>query len=534
VLCDSLVLERWQASALRELVSNGDADPVAILTTNRKPNEPAERAGGLFKKVVQPSQRARAESIHDLLRTGAKDMPDIDLDGTDFRDELTALGLDFILYLGFDRSDARLARHAEHGLWRFKFGEGAKYDNYPPGVWEILAGDPVTAAALYAQMPDSETARVLRSGVYATIAHRSNANADQVLEDSAHWPAYAARRIGQELWADDLGSIDLPPATIPHLPPLSFRIRLAARLLMNKLARLPNLFLDDSWNVGLVDEPIQNFLAPSASRRATWFPNHDRNFYFADPMGATVNGRSVVLCESYDFRTELGSISALGIDDDKWTSVVTPVMQPKLHTSYPFLLTADGELYCVPETSQAGEAVLYRFTEFPARYQAAKCLLSGNPYLDPTLLKHADRWWLFCTSASDGEHSKLHVWYADDLFGEFLPHPLNPVKIDVRSSRPAGTPFTFQGRLYRPSQDCSRTYGGAVTINEIMELSPTAFHERPVASVRPLSGSGYEFGLHTLSRFGDMTLIDSKRRLFTGRGLREKTSSILKRMFTKR
>ena len=42
---------------------------------------------------------------------------------------------------------------------------------------------------------------------------------------------------------------------------------------------------------------------------------------------------------------------------------------------------------------------------------------------------------------------------------------LAAVKTDVRSARPAGTPFVYQGELYRPAQDCSRTYGGSIVIH---------------------------------------------------------------------
>src|SRR5213596_456309 len=55
--------------------------------------------------------------------------------------------------------------------------------------------------------------------------------------------------------------------------------------------------------------------------------------------------------------------------------------------------------------------------------------------------------------------------------GPWRPHPGNPVKVDVRSSRPAGGPFLFGGNLYRPAQDCSRTYGGGITINRVTHLS---------------------------------------------------------------
>ena len=38
-----------------------------------------------------------------------------------------------------------------------------------------------------------------------------------------------------------------------------------------------------------------------------------------------------------------------------------------------------------------------------------------------------------------------HVFHADSPFGPFTPHRRNPVKSDVRSARPAGKLFTWNG-----------------------------------------------------------------------------------------
>lgn len=537
VLCDSDALELWQSAAIRELLSDGYSDLVAVLTARQQAT--GSRGGGLFQAVVAPSQRDIADFADDIIRSGASELPRLCVNGEEqfganvdsaLRDELSALRLDFILYVGFGQCDSRIATHAVYGLWRFRFGDISKFFNYPPGIWEILAGDPVSSAMLCRQYPGGRSAVVLRSGAYATILHQPNANANQMLEDVSHWPAYVARNICKGLSEGTGESMDLPPVADPRWPGVGIRARLALSILKHKVARFPNLFFDDTWNVGLVNEPIHGFLKPDPSRHASWFPNRDRRVYFADPMGATIGDKRVVLCESYDFETQLGSISALDIDERGWIPAVVPVLRLQVHASYPYLFTVGDDLYCIPETSQARQATLYKLTDIRDRPSVMKKLLVDQACLDPTLFRHEGRWWLFCTDAVDGEHTKLHIWHAADLFGEFIPHPLNPVKIDVRSARPAGTPFTHEERLFRPSQDCSRTYGGAVTINEIMELSPTTFRERPVASVKPLMRSGYAHGIHTLSSFGEMTLIDSKRRLFTGRGLREKIASTLGRV----
>ena len=527
MLCDSPILERWQVATLRELLAGGDAEPAAIVVAEDRPHESAPSGGGAFAANMQPAARASEISIDEFVRSAGAAVPTF---GVERENALADLSLDFVLYLGFGPCDSTRASNAKHGLWRFRFGDAATYPNYPPGVWEVMSGDRVTVAVLCGQHPLAQVARSLRRGIFATILHQANANAEHVLAEVAHWPAYVARNIRLGQHDDDEEAIAMEAIAAPKLPALSIRLRLAWCLLKNTVARLPNLFFEDQWNVGLVDEPIHRFLTPDASRRVAWFPNRERNRYFADPMGADVGGAPAVLCEVYDYRTQLGSICALGVDDGRWRSTAAPTIPTKVHASYPFLFEEDEVVYCVPETSQARKAVLYEVTHLPDGYRAVRVLLPNVACIDPTLFKHENRWWLFCTDATDGEHMKLLVWYADDLRAAFVPHARNPVKIDVRSSRPAGTPFVHDGRLFRPSQDCSRTYGGAVTINEITQLSPTRFKETAVASIQPFPKSGYGAGLHTLSSFGDKTLIDGKRRILTGRGLRDKFAALTGRV----
>ena len=107
---------------------------------------------------------------------------------------------------------------------------------------------------------------------------------------------------------------------------------------------------------------------------------------------------------------------------------------------------------------------------------------------------------------------RLHVAFAERIEGPWHPHPGNPVRIDMSSSRPGGTPLVIDGVIHAPMQDCTRTYGGGIRILRIHKLTPSAFEaeagplwEAPDA-LRP-----YHRGFHTLSACGDLTLIDAKR-----------------------
>jgi hypothetical protein len=163
----------------------------------------------------------------------------------------------------------------------------------------------------------------------------------------------------------------------------------------------------------------------------------------------------------------------------------------------------------------SGRVLLYR--KEGEGWREVHTLFRGRKVVDPTLFKHDARYWLFYTLQDDGAFGnlKLHAHYADDLFGEWRPHVLNPLKCDITSSRPAGHVFHVDGVSYRPAQDCSATYGGALVINHILELTPTRFAEVSVARLTPDPIGPYPDGLHTINAMdGARTVVDGKRFVF--------------------
>jgi hypothetical protein len=137
------------------------------------------------------------------------------------------------------------------------------------------------------------------------------------------------------------------------------------------------------------------------------------------------------------------------------------------------------------------------------------------PLLDATLFQYGKDWWFGASvPAPKGAECELHLYYADELMGPWRPHPANPVKVDVRSARPGGTPFWHEGALYRPAQDCSRTYGGSVAFNRVVRLTRNSYIEECVARLEPAANATYARGLHTVSAAGNATLVDAKRNVF--------------------
>jgi hypothetical protein len=105
----------------------------------------------------------------------------------------------------------------------------------------------------------------------------------------------------------------------------------------------------------------------------------------------------------------------------------------------------------------------------------------------------------------------LHAYWAERIRGPWIGHAQNPVKLDARSSRPAGKLFRRNGRWIRPAQDCSATYGGAIALNELAHLTPEAYEERMIERLAP-PWPGENLGMHTLAHSEGLEVIDGRVR----------------------
>jgi len=283
---------------------------------------------------------------------------------------------------------------------------------------------------------------------------------------------------------------------------IAFCLFLAGR--RQALSMLRRLLLFERWNVGVCNIPIESLLDEAVELFPAWQPELSGFRYIADPFAAP-DRPSEILCELIDAWTfNRGVIARVHLEK----GIREIVIDQPFHLSYPFPFEAGGQEFCLPEASRSGRLVLYGRPNGDEDYSVS-CRLLDVPAIDPTVVFWNGKWWLFCTTP-ELPHANLGIWHTEDLNGPWLPHPLNPVKTDIRSARPGGTPFMWRGRLYRPTQDCSMTYGGAVNLMEVTWLDEHGFEERLVRRVAPCPGR-YSAGLHTVSTFGDRILIDGKR-----------------------
>ncbi|HBC07526.1 MAG TPA: hypothetical protein DC046_08085 [Rhodospirillaceae bacterium] len=289
--------------------------------------------------------------------------------------------------------------------------------------------------------------------------------------------------------------------------PAPWRLQIAT--LTNIAAMAIDLFTAEEWNVGTVmGDPAQVFDRDFMSR-VNWLPRNRTLCFRADPFGwRTEQGETVLLYETFDYRKGKGRIvrNVNGTED--------VIGDFSYHASYPYLIEKDGQHYAVPELSEMACPTAFPVDRNSPQWVGDGCPLKGLegvPLSDGTIFLHEGRYWLFGMKADQESNAMLHAWHAPDCFGPWTPHERNPIKIDITSSRPGGTPFLWQDQLVRPTQDCSTTYGAAIVLNRIDILTPTKFGETPIARIEPDPTSYYRHGVHTLNVIDGIIIVDAKR-----------------------
>jgi hypothetical protein len=199
------------------------------------------------------------------------------------------------------------------------------------------------------------------------------------------------------------------------------------------------------------------------------------------------------------------------IDQDGHVVSNQTVLERSYHLSYPFIFRDRGEWYMLPETAENRTIETYRCTRFPDQWEFHKVLMSDVHAVDTTLLEHAGRWWMFTNIAEYGNSGwdSLYLFFADHPFSDrWMPHPRNPVISDVYNARSAGGLFRRDGKLFRPSQDCSRRYGYALNINRVTTLNTIDYAEVLEERIEPPTDSDI-LATHTISSISNWTVIDA-------------------------
>jgi hypothetical protein len=433
-------------------------------------------------------------------------------------DAIKQYDLDLILRFGFNIIRGAILTLPRYGVWSYHHDDHLRYRGIPAGFWEIYYGDTWNGAMLQRLTDKLDDGVIIRKEYFRTIQHSYAQNLNHLYMESAKWPAQACQALLQGFAPGLFREPARSRAPIYKVPSNRQMVWYLAKLAMYKVQHhYQDLFGtspvgEGNWAIGVIRKPVDSLLPWNIPPQVQWLVPPPGRF-FADPFLIRKDHIYYIFFEDFNYRTDKGHIGVIETRD--WLNFSEPrvVLERPYHLSYPCVFEHDGRFYCTPEQYQSREVVLYEAEQFPDRWVPRTVLLQDFAGVDPTLLQHEGRWWLFLTNQDTGYADNLYLFYADSLFGPWRAHARNPVRRELGKVRPAGRPFLLDGRLLRPSQNCSRTYGESLILNHITALSPSEFEERPVIELEAKADWPYAERLHTLCALGDVTLIDAMRRL---------------------
>lgn len=544
MLLDSLVQPRWVRRVLEEikassiakitLVVKNDAPPPSTKLSARLSRSYDQILYGVYTKLdnrfskITPDAFERVD-VSDLCGDAPvlNVVPKMKKFSDRLEDEdverILEYELDVALRFGFRILRGRVLEIARHGVWSYHHDDSFRYRGGPPGFWEVMQDDPLTGSMLQILTEDLDNGKVLYRSWSATL----NRFSVKKNNNNYYWKsaAFIQRKL-IELHRDGrLKSADESccPAPRPYNGPL-YKVPKDWQMLgllwdlgKRALKRMAEkLAYYETWSLAyhFKTNPNGN---ESLHRFTKLVP--PKGHFWADPFPIKVNDRYFVFFEDFIYSEGKAVIAMMELKKDSSHAEPVTVMRCDYHLSYPFLFEWQDSLYMIPESGGNNTVDLYRCTAFPLEWKKESVLLEADNPSDATLIEHEGKWWMFVNVQAPGvtvNWEELHLYVSDSPLGPWVAHEQNPVRSDVRNSRPAGHLFYQDGQLIRPAQDCSRRYGYATALNRIIKLSAEEFREEEVAKITP-EWDPKILGTHTINRAEELAVIDClvrRRRLF--------------------
>jgi len=210
--------------------------------------------------------------------------------------------------------------------------------------------------------------------------------------------------------------------------------------------------------------------------------------FVADPFMVVEDGSFYMFFEVMNRETEQGDIGYAESEDGMKWKYSGIIMDENFHLSYPYVFKWKDNYYLMPESNEDYSIRLYIASSFPREWKYIGSLMSGHHYIDPSIIRNNNKWWLF---ASVPGNDALNLYYSDELLGGWVTHPMNPiVKSNKHISRPGGRVFVYDDHIYRLTQDDDPYYGIQVFSFEITELSENSYEEKMISEKPVVSRTG--------------------------------------------
>jgi hypothetical protein len=529
ILLDSFDVPAWVDNIIRQVV-NGNAGEFKLVILNDGPKKSDKSNGNtivysIFNRIdeiictKEPNPftlKSAAElfcNVPIIKLTSIKINNDWSINAADIK-KIKEYQLDVLIKFGFEYLQCDTFNVSKFGTWFYYHGDDRIMKGGPPGFWEVVENWSETGSALLSAGWGNFPIRVLyRSNFITYPLSPARQRSYYFWGTTSFLPRQISllQRLGEEKYFQETEKYNL---SLHHeikkyeAPSNILAIKAIAKILI-RLSKefIQRLFYTDHWFLlfSLKKDTPVNF-----GEFNKIMPSKDK--FWADPHTIQVDARYYIFIEEFLKAKNKGYISVIQLDKiGNWKPPVK-VLEKNYHLSYPFIFEWSDKYYMVPESRRNKTIDLYECINFPYTWIFKQCLMDNVSAVDTTIIHHFNKWWLFTAIAeneSAAPNVELFLFYSDELFcSKWKSHPQNPIISDIKNARPAGSLFVKDGKLFRPSQDCSKAYGYGFDLNEIEILSETEYRERRTLSIRP-DWDKKIHATHTFAKQGNLTVIDA-------------------------
>ena len=274
---------------------------------------------------------------------------------------------------------------------------------------------------------------------------------------------------------------------------------------MNKLKEFIKKYSDERWNVGFIRNSLDGVMH-GEKIKVDWVQHNERDSWFADPFILDVTDNKIILLvEEFYKPIYRGRIARLTIDRNNYQLLSKElVLQLDTHLSFPVIVRKDDGIYIYPENGAAGGLWLYKYDVASNKIVRVSQLVN-EPVEDAIVTTLFGGKKMFATKRPYPNGNELFVYDWDDALSRF--RLSQSYKFEENVARMAGNFFEYNGKIYRPAQECNTQYGHAVTLQNIVQNDGKfTFKEvRRLYSVNPK----LNVGMHTFNMYKDMIVTDA-------------------------
>ena len=267
-----------------------------------------------------------------------------------------------------------------------------------------------------------------------------------------------------------------------------------------------NYIKDTKYNIGFVDGSLKDIIEGSRPIKVNWLNHPYKDRWFADPFILNVTDNEIwVLVEEWYDPINRGRISKLVIDKHTYKlKDILVLLELESHLSFPAIRRAQDGIYVYPENSVTGKLTEYKYIPEKEKLEISD-IIANEPLTDAIQTDCFGEKLLFSTRLPDANGRNLYIYRFDEEAKAY--REMSQYHYSENLSRSAGDFFKYGEKIYRPSQVCIKSYGDAVSIQEV-NYNNGQFYEKEVRRIYS-PNPDLDLGFHTLNSFKDIIVVDA-------------------------